>query len=212
MSVLRGSRWRGGCGRGRGGTCWSVIEDDEGRGPLGGDGVVVLADDLVLHVQAAAADPRDPDADMHRVGIGDLAAVIVGHRRQDRADPLGLVHVHQADLEKISDPGRLVPAEVGDVVHMPECVLLAPLHGLDHHHGELGKHGLHLLFGVHGVAWHSQVFQGRRGTTEREREPRKEERNHGRKKGTTKYTKYTKKRDREFYCIRKNKLNYVMNV
>ena len=66
--------------------------------------MVVLAEDLVLHVQAAPADPRDPDADVHRVGIGELAAVVVGHRRQDRADPLGLVHVHQTDPEEVGDP------------------------------------------------------------------------------------------------------------
>jgi len=58
----------------------------------------------VFHVHAGAADPGDPDADVHGVGIRDLAAVIVGHRCQDRADPLVLVHVHQADLPHIIVP------------------------------------------------------------------------------------------------------------
>ena len=81
-----------------------VIEDHERRCALGGEGVVILAEDLVFHVHPGAADPGDPDADVHGVGIRDLAAVIVGHRCQDRADTLVLVHVHQADLPHIIVP------------------------------------------------------------------------------------------------------------
>ena len=83
------------------------------------------------------------------------------------------------------------------MVHMPEGVLLAPLHGLDDHHGELGKHGLHLLFGVHGVAFHFKERPRKKGTTEGRKEPRN--------------TRNPRKRRTE-NSIRKNKLNYVMNA
>ena len=37
---------------------------------------------------------------------------------------------------------------------MAERILLAPLHRLDDHHGEPGKHRLHFLLGVHGMGFH----------------------------------------------------------
>ena len=104
----------------------AVVEDDDRRGSQGGDGRLALADDRMFQAQTGATDPRDANADVDRIGKGELATVVAGDRRQDRPDPLGLEQVDQTDALTVGDPGRLEPAEVGVVVDMAERILIAP--------------------------------------------------------------------------------------
>ena len=84
------------------------------------------ADNRVLHAHAGIADGRNAGADQYRIGIVQRPAVVARLAGEDGPETLRRYLRIKSDALKIFHPRGFAPAQIGDIIHVVESIVVGP--------------------------------------------------------------------------------------
>ena len=91
-----------------------------------GEFAVRTADNRVLHAQAGIADGRNTGADHHCVGVIQRPAVVACLAGEDGPETLRRYLRVKSDALKIFHSRGFAPAQIGDIIHVVESIVVGP--------------------------------------------------------------------------------------
>src|ERR1035437_10369960 len=127
----------------------AVIEDHDGGLHLGDHRIERFAHHPMLQLEAAVPDPCHSGAGVDRIGVSKRPLVVARNTGQYRPDARRRQRRPQADAYQVFHARRLAPAQVRQVVHVPESVMVSPLQGDRNHDGKIDQRFMamfHLAF------------------------------------------------------------------